>query len=89
MYPSWMVYHQDRLCRLSGGLVIALCSSWPSSRIIFPNFNLTSEILGVTVFHVSLPINIINVYSSSGNVIDDLTEVCHSISGSLVYFGVL
>lgn len=50
--PGWIVYHQDRQGHLGGGLVIAVSSYWLSSHIIFPNFNLDSEILGVKVFKI-------------------------------------
>lgn len=84
--PGWIVYHQDRQGHLGDGLVIAVSSSWSSSHIIFPNFNLDSEILDVKVFQDSLSINIMNVYSSSGNVVNDLSKFSQTAFGPRAYF---
>lgn len=69
------------------GLVIAVSSSWPSSDTVLPNFNPDSEILAVKILHGSHSINRMYVYSSSGNVVHDMSKFGELISGPPLSMG--
>lgn len=85
--PDKVIYRLGRLGRPGGGLFIEVNATWPSLQLNFDSLNLTNELLGIRVFRSPTPLNIINVYSSSGLVVDDLTKVTYGLPGDSLILG--
>ena len=75
------VYRLDRANRPGGGLLIAVHSSIASYPLTFHSSTHGNEIMGVRILLSTGPINIINVYSPTGQVSHDLLRVSSSIQG--------
>lgn len=85
--PGKVIHRLDRLGRPSGGLVITINPAWSSLQINFDSNNLSNKPLGIRVFPDPTPLNIINIYLSSGLVVDGLTKVSNGLSGATLIVG--
>ena len=85
--PNKIVYRSDRNDRPGGGLLIAVKNSIASTchPKIFKTRN--TEIMNVSVSLDSFNLNIINVYSNSDMITEELNSFCHDISGPVLILG--
>ena len=85
--PPKILYRLDRCVRPGGGLLIAVNASFSSSRL--PDFFSSSgkEIMGIQFSVGSCYLNIVNVYSRSSNINDDLQAYFYSLQGPSLILG--
>ena len=85
--PGKIIYRQDRKESSGGGLLVAVNSSFPSTRLSIAVNNTHAEIMGVQVILNSTTLNILNVYSRAGIITADLDIASNDLSGPSVILG--
>ena len=82
-----IMYSLDRCVHSGGGILIAVNASFSSfclSDFSSPSGN---EIMGIQVCMGACHLNMINAYSHSGIITDDLEAYCHPFQGSTIILG--
>ena len=79
--PGKIIYRLDRRDGCGGSLLIAVNSSFPSTRMDISVGNGNNEIMGIQITLDLFKLNIINVYSRTGVITSDLDRVCRDLNG--------
>lgn len=86
-FPGKVVYRADRPSRPGGGLLIAVNNAFSSSLISGIDCHEDNEIMGVRIKLRTTFVNVINVYSKAGSVMQDLHRLSQSLEGPSLILG--